>query len=324
MRFFPLLLLATPISAAAFAQAGTPPAPVDPAIEADEIGEDIIVTGGRERGSVVGDIKPEVVLRGADIRAYGASDLGELLEALGPLTGSNQGGGGPPVTLLDGRRISNFREIRDLPPEAVVRVDILPEEVALKYGYRSDQKVVNFVLRPRFRATTAEASVRAATGGGRQTDEIDVNHLRLRQGTRLSLDGEYTRSTPLFESERNLVAPDPDRTLLSASDALKLNGTYNRMILGNVSATLNGEFVGQDTRGSLGRSASGEDRLFRDSRNRSGAIGYALNGGLGEWHWSLDGGYTLDRTRTLTDRQAGRAAGRDLARVTVQALNTTA
>jgi hypothetical protein len=38
-----------------------------------------------------------------------------------------------------------FGGIRDLPTEAILRVDILPEEVSLKYGYRADQKVVNFV-----------------------------------------------------------------------------------------------------------------------------------------------------------------------------------
>ncbi len=61
-----------------------------------------------------------------------------------------------PVLLLNGQRISGFRELRDIPTEAIQRVDILPEEVALKYGYRADQKVVNIVLRPRFRSTTVQ------------------------------------------------------------------------------------------------------------------------------------------------------------------------
>ena len=58
--------------------------------------------------------------------------------------------------LLNGQRISGFRELRDIPTEAIQRVEILPEEVALKYGYRADQKVVNIVLRQRFRSTVAQ------------------------------------------------------------------------------------------------------------------------------------------------------------------------
>ena len=170
---------------------------VDPALEADNeepLDEEIVVTASRRtpRGSVIGDIKPEVTLNARDVRAYGASNLGELLQEISPLTGSIQGrgGAGALVVLLGGRRISSFREIRDLPPEAVARVDILPEEVALKYGYRADQKVVSFVLRRRFEAITAEVETLQATAGGRQAYEADINYLRIAAGSRLSLDAE--------------------------------------------------------------------------------------------------------------------------------------
>ncbi|HEY0327310.1 MAG TPA: TonB-dependent receptor, partial [Allosphingosinicella sp.] len=109
---------------------------------------EVVVTGQRPRGSVLGDIPPEVSLNPAEIRSYGASNVNELLQALAPQTGSGRGrGGGQPVILLNGRRISSFAEIRDIPPEALQRVDILPEEAALQLGYRADQRVVNFVLR---------------------------------------------------------------------------------------------------------------------------------------------------------------------------------
>ena len=114
------------------------------------------------RGSVVGDIPPENTLDARDVRATGATSITELLDALAPQIGSARGRGGEaPVLLLNGQRISGFRELRDIPTEAIQRVEILPEEVALKYGYRADQKVVNIVLRQRFRSTTAQV------GGGR-------------------------------------------------------------------------------------------------------------------------------------------------------------
>ena len=81
-----------------------------------------------------------------------------MLDAVAPQTGSARGrGGGRPILLLNGQRISGFREMRDLPPEAIERMEILPEEVALKYGYAADQRVVNIVLRRRFNSTNVEA-----------------------------------------------------------------------------------------------------------------------------------------------------------------------
>ncbi|OWK32601.1 TonB-dependent receptor plug domain-containing protein [Sphingomonas mucosissima] len=323
----PLISLSTASAAPAIQEAPSrQEAPAAGADEELELEDDIVVTGSRvPRGSVIGDITPEVVLSGRDIRAYGASNIGELLQELAPLTGSIQGrgGGGGPVVLLSGRRISGFREIRDLPPEAIQRVDILPEEVALKYGYRADQKVVNIVLRRRFTAITAEADTSLATDGGRQVHEVDLNYLRLTSGSRFSVDGEYTRSNPLFETDRNLVNADPNRTLLSASDAAKLNATYNRTIFGNVSATLNGELQGANTLAALGSASDGQ-RLLREARTRTGVLSYALNGDLATWRWSLDGGYTRDWTTTLTDRDTGVAVRRDRASSITELLQTEA
>ena len=146
-----------------------PPASTDPADDVDEFGDEeaIVIPGSRPRGSVIGDIPPEDVLDSRDVRATGATSINELLEALAPQIGSAQGRGGErPIVLLDGRKVSGFRELRDIPTEAISRVEILPEEVALKYGYRADQKVVNIVLRERFRSTAVSVAARTATEGG--------------------------------------------------------------------------------------------------------------------------------------------------------------
>lgn len=323
----PLFLSVLAIAAAQPTPPDAPPAGQPPALEGeyDAETEDIVVTANRvPRGSVIGDIPPEVVLGPRDIQAYGASDVAELLAELAPLTGSIQGRGeGQPVVLLGGRRISGFREIRDLPPEAIQRIDILPEEVALKYGYRADQKVVNFVLRRRFEAVTAEAETRLATEGGRQVHEADVNYLRLANGSRFSLDGEYTRSNPLFETERDVIEADPNRTLLAASDAAKLNATYNRTILGNVGATISAELEGAETRAGLGSATDGR-ALQRDSRTRTGVLNYALNGDWARWRWSLDGGYTRDWAITLTDRESDAGVTRDRAESVAETFTSVA
>jgi iron complex outermembrane receptor protein len=307
---------ATPAAPAAEAATAAQPADdlLDDGME-DEEGEEIVVTGTRERGAVLGDIEPEVQLSGREIRALGASNLTELLDAIAPQTRSGRGRGEDrPVVLLNGRRISGFSEIRDLPPEAIQRVDILPEEVALKYGYRADQRVVNFVLRRRFRAVTTEVEGGLATDGGRARYELDANLLRIDGAGRWSVDGEYEHVDPLFESERDIIQSDPTalfdagdfRTLLAETDTVSLNGTLNRMVFGDVSATINTTFDANSSRSFLGlRPGSSRSGLVRESDGLAGHVGLALNGAIAAWQWSLTSNYDRASNDSLTETSVG-------------------
>ena len=197
------------------AETDEPEATPAPTTEADTEGAvdlgTVNVSSARARGSVDSDIPPDLTLNADEIQAYGASSISELLTYLEPVTRSSRGSGGPPVMLVNGRRISGFREIQGIPPEAIERVDILPEEVALEYGYRADQRVVNFVLKDNFRSVTTEVEGRVPTAGGRTVTEFDANLLRISGAQRWSMELEYERATPLFESERDLIR-DPGST----------------------------------------------------------------------------------------------------------------
>ena len=172
----------------------------------------VTTTAARPRGSVNSDIPPDITMTAEQIQAYGASNIAELLTYLEPLTRSSRGrADGQPVLLVNGRRTSGFQEIQGIPSEAIERMEILPEEVALEYGYRADQRVVNFVLKAEFRSITGELSGRGPTQGGRNTTEIEGNILRISGGGRWSMDAEHERSSPLFESERDIVR-DPGST----------------------------------------------------------------------------------------------------------------
>ncbi|HZF44573.1 MAG TPA: TonB-dependent receptor [Sphingomonadaceae bacterium] len=328
-----LVLLA--FSHPALAQQAAPPAAPPPAveeIEADEgedlEGEEIVVTAQRQRGAVVGDIPPEITLDRREVRALGAGSVAELLDALAPQTRSGRGRGeGSPVVLLNGRRISGFSEIRDLPPEAIDRVDILAEEVALKYGFRADQRVVNIVLRRRFRATTAEVEGGAPTEGGRSNLELDLNHLRVDQAGRWSLDAEYRRDSALFESEREIerVAGSVDdgafRTLLPQVDRLTLGGTLNRTLFEDVSATLDARLDATDSVSRFGLRSGDTDgpALTRDSSNRVGRLGLSMNGDFLPWRWTFTGSLDRNRSASLTDRN-DLSGVRDRARSVDQAI----
>lgn len=172
----------------------------------------VSVSGARPRGSVDTDIPPDVTLDASQIQAYGASNIAELMTYLEPLTRSSSGRTDlQPVFLVNGRRISGFQEIQGIPTEAIERTEILPEQVALQFGYRAEQRVVNFVLKANFNSWTGELTARGPSQGGRTTTEIEGNVLRISGSNRWSMDAEYERATPLFESERDIVR-DPGST----------------------------------------------------------------------------------------------------------------
>ena len=328
------LLLATASAFPAFAQTVPADAPAaqpsgdgedDMADEVDE--EEIVVVGQKPRGSVVGDIPPENTLTQRDIRATGATSISELLDAVASQTGSARGrSGGRPILLINGQRISGFRELRDLPPEAIQRMEILPEEVALKYGYAADQRVVNIVLRRRFNSTTAEVRGKLATEGGYASGQADATRLIIRDGQRTSLNLHVEGNNPLYESERDVilqpVAPDADgvdprpyRTLVGARQDVRLSGTVNRTVLDDVSATLNGEVARETSRSRFGvpngtlddggteiaRAFPG-DPLTRENTTKSVRLGGALNTQRGKWRLSSTANAEYSRSVGRTDR----------------------
>jgi hypothetical protein len=174
---------------------------------------EVVVTAGKtiyqqQPGAVVGDIEPEIQLSPREIQSYGVATVTELLDELAPETRSDRGRGGEtPVVLLNGRRISGFNEIRDIPTEAILRIDILPEEVSLKYGFTADQRVVNIVLRRRFRAFTADLRGGGPTEGGEVTGQVEGDDFRVRGDNRFNLDVKYNGNTDLTENARGLTEP---------------------------------------------------------------------------------------------------------------------
>lgn len=317
-----ILLLAGVAAVPAYAQTAEPLPQSPPAtaagpedeIYADDLEESIVVVGQRDTRGVIGDIPPENTLDAHDVRATGAVSIDELLEALAPQIGSvrGRGTGGRPVMLLNGRRISSFREIRDIPPEAIERMEILPEEVALKYGYKADQRVVNIILRNRFRSTVARGDGTLATDGGYAGGLADVTRLMINQDGRTTFNLRAETNSRLDEDEREIRLQDPDplpadprpyRSLVGQRRLVRGSAIVNRTILGNVSATANGELEYSDGRSGIGLDAF--DPLLRDSNSRAARAGLALNGDVGRWRWSTTGNAEWSRSETFTDRDGG-------------------
>lgn len=314
-------------------QTQTPAVPAAEEQEAYDLGE-IQAVSSRRRGAALGDYEPELVLDEEQLKAYGASSIQELMTLLEPVTRSSRGGA--PVFLVNGRRISGFQEIRGIPPEAIERTEILPEETALSYGYSADQRVVNFVLKANFRSLTMQASVRRPDAGGRTVSDLESNILRIAGKQRTTLDLEYENDTPLFETERDIQREDGDptayRTLLAKQEQASVAGSLVRDLNDTTALTLSANLEDTSRLSYQGLPSvqlavppstvtemlylNAPDALSRTTDTLAGKVGALMDGYLGDWRWTLTGGYDRTETKTRTGRgldqdtlQAGVTAG---------------
>ncbi|MDE2404189.1 MAG: TonB-dependent receptor [Sphingomonadales bacterium] len=336
------------------------PAPAPPAEPEDDgladvavMPGDIVVTATRIPGEVEAPQKPVATLEEEDIAAYGANSITDLLDAISPQTGTGRGrGASMPVILVNGVRISSFRELRDYPPEAIRKVEILPEEVALRYGYPPDQRVVNFILKDRFAAKTIEVEGTTPTAGGTATLQGQASLLKIDGNQRFNLTAKADHTSPLTEAERGVteatppvpagtvaVAGDPDptaaRTLVAKASDYSANGTWTIGLgqgKGGGSLALNASVARSETTALTGLSSvvltdpGGASALrylpgalVRNARTDTISAGAALNKPLGNWQLSatLDASHanaiTQSDTRPDTTALTAQAAAGALA-----------
>ena len=204
---------------------------------------DEVVVEAAMPGAVVGDIPPENRLNPAQIAAYGDSTINDLLNDIAQQTQSDQGRGGTaPIILVNGKRVSGVNEVGDLPTESILRVDILPEEVALRYGYGAQQKVVNIILRRNFRAKLFDLTGSESTEGGGESDMADANYSRIHGNDRVNVVARVRTQESILESDRVAfhrtagTVSDPTGSIGNDSDARTLEPATNTYSLNSVFA----------------------------------------------------------------------------------------
>jgi len=292
----------------------------------DEDGN-IVVIANLPRGSVFTDVPPVETLSSEDIESFGASSIQDLLGAISSSTSSGRGRGtGRPIVLINGQRTSGFRDIRDLPSEAIQTVQVFPEELALQYGYRPDQRVINFVLKDNFFGISAEAEYGVPTQGGQGRTELESTLTRIGTNSRLNFNIEYQNETPITEAERDIVQDAAGtaagfgdfRTLVAPSDNLEANLVYSRTFKKGTSLSLNAGYIYDDRRNLLGlpggtltdpATGNADFRYFeqfgplrRNQETNTFQTGGALNGKIDNWRWSLTADYARTQIDTRTDR----------------------
>lgn len=341
-----LLLAATP----AYAQSAPQSEPSEPssnsAVDQAEAGADdqdersasdadILVVATRFGGQIDAAQAPIATFDETEIQALGATSVGELIARVSPQTssGRGRGEGGMPLILVNGQRVTNFRELRNYPPEAIKRVEILPEEVALRFGSPPNTRVVNLILKDNYSSRAVEGSYSLPTAGGFNTWRGEATLLKIKKLNRFTVTGTTTDTSPLFENERDVVqaassippvSTDPDpaafRTLIGDSRSFGLNSAWTKGFGkdGTKGAlTISGEANRTDSRSFSGLNTvpltAPVDPLERRTRTTSVAAGTGYNRQIGKWllNATVDG--THAETRTLIDLTTASGGGQALA-----------
>ena len=327
-----LSVLALPFPAVA-AEAPSLPDSAEGEEAASDPGE-IVVVATRLMGSVDAPQPPVITLNEEEIASYGASSLSDLISALGPQTGSGRGRGeGRPVILFNGQRISNHREMRNIPPEAIRRMEVLPEEVALRYGFQPNQRVINFILKDNFASRSVDAEYQVPTRGGFAENEFEATLLKFGKNSRLNLNAQAKDNSSLLESERGViqqaasqptVAGDADparyRTLIADGRELSLTGSWSGglgkdgmggalSLNGSVTRADSLAFSGLDRVTLIGPAGASErrslgDGLARQRRSVSLAGGGGYNTSIGRWQLAA----TVDADHATVDSWIDRRA----------------
>lgn len=246
--------LVAPVASAQQQDGGRPPQ----GEQAEDEKADIVVIG--RRGSAVTDVAPVAEYDADAVAATGATTVPELLQAI---RGTTQGAdGSEPIFLLNAQRVSGFTEIGSLPPEAIEKVEVLPEQAALKFGFPPTRRVVNFITKQRFRQFEVKGSAGTTTRWGSTTEKANLAMTRLRDGARLTMGLEYRRTSPLLQSERD-IAPDPGIAFDAIGNVTAIDG-------GEIDPALSAAAGGPVTiapvpeaaadRGTLARYAAGANR----------------------------------------------------------------
>lgn len=231
--------------------------------------EDVVVRG--RRGAAL--VSPETELDGAEIDALGAENIGEVIER----TASDYALGEAPLIIVNGRRMPDPAVFSRFPPDALVRVEVLPTEAAGLYGARDPaRRVVNIVLQHSFSSVEGRARARRPTAGGSHSANLEIQQSSI-IGTRtrqLGVQGGVETSLRAGERDRDRTrrADDADVTLRPATESLSVNWAETAT-LGEWAASARASARRSESRSSLLRDG---DTL--DSRRRF--EGLTLNAGL--------------------------------------------
>jgi hypothetical protein len=256
------------------------------------------ITVTTPRGRTSGGIDPLLEISPSELDSYGVDTMSDLVDALRPLTRSSRSDQ-MAVVLINGH-LAGQTEFDNLPREAIERVEVLPESVALQYGFSENQRVLNFILREHYRAVPLRVSESGATEGGAQAQTADASVVRLDDEARITLLASYKDAAWLRDSDRGIDTPDSFyRTLQPATSDTKVAGTVSRAF-GAVSASLEASFDVLNTTSLQGESTA-MSALEETAPTRTARVATQITGQLKDFVWGATAYYQHVSTAMSSD-----------------------
>lgn len=168
-------------------------------------GTEIVVTATREQQEALREIEPERSVNEEAVAGYGASTIGEVLDAIT----SEMGDTDEPVLFVNGIPITDPGDIVDYPAEAIERIDVLPRGAGARLGARTDKRAYNIVLKRVFASNIGAISDKFASEGGWNSVEGELFISRISGQKRMNITLSTRDESTLLESERGLLQPSP-------------------------------------------------------------------------------------------------------------------
>jgi hypothetical protein len=205
--------------------------------------EDVTVVG--RRGST--DLTPEREFGAAEIDVLGAYDISDVIRRLS----QNMGLSEFPEVIVNGRRALNPADFLGFPPDAMVRVEVLPPEAGALYSDDPSRRVLNIVLQREFKSRDGLLAGSRPTASGRSSVSGDIRQSEIHDDSTRQFGLRLSRDTPLRAEEREAYSRDhpgsAGTTLRPAADAATVNGSLTGA-LGDWSGSLNGTTSTSDSR----------------------------------------------------------------------------
>lgn len=267
----PSLLGAPQSSAPAVAPVDPPPRAEAPQSADDPEAvrlDDVLVIGRRGAARV----PPETELSEGEIDNLGAYDIGEAIVQISRNLGLDR----PPVLIINGRPVVNAGDFIGFPPDALVRVEVLPQRAAAIYGEDPSSRVLNLVLEPEFRSRDGFLRAARPTAGGTSSLSADGRQSEIHGNDTRQYGVQLSRDTALHAEERQDYMRDHPgsrgQTLRQAGEGVIVNFAVTGS-LGEWSNSLSAT-----GRASSDRFASVVDGQVVETRSKTESL--SLNGGL--------------------------------------------
>jgi hypothetical protein len=148
-------------------------------------------------------VQPQRAYDAAAIDAFASWDISEVVARAIERAGDRH----PPMIIINGQRVADPSIFLDFPPDAMIRLEMLPFEAGAIYGTEQGLRVVNLMMKPRYDSAALQLAHSRPIAGRTSETDLDLRRTSLTEGMATILSGRANRGTSLRADERVDYAP---------------------------------------------------------------------------------------------------------------------